>query len=142
MKIFILYLFILVNNSQQKDFHISIRYYSKPIISHEWSISIFRVGGNIYINALDYMDRTINKKEIPRRYYPQLIDRLNKCGIWILKDYYRKGSHNGYYLIRVEKGRHHNSIRVEAGVPLLGQNARYLEIIRSVENVVRVGLYD
>ena len=141
MRILTFIIQIIFTLSQSNDFYISLCYYSKPIINLEWSISIIRIGDRINVDIVGYMNKNL-KREISRDVYVKLIRSLNKKGLWTLKDYYRKGSPNGYYQIEVKKGYQLNRFKVEAGIPLNGEKSKYLEIIKSITNIARLIIYD
>lgn len=123
----------------QADYRLSLTYYPVPG-SRKWIISVVRVGDTAFIDVKNFRGIT-SKKKIPTGIYLDLLHYVNRKGIWILRDYHRKGSQNGYYLIEVKTGTYSNSFRVEHGVPLIGKNTRYLEIIRHIKNTAKL-LYE
>ncbi len=123
------------------DYQVSLTYYSIPFHTKEWFISITRIGDTVFLNVKNYKGITM-KKKIPTRLYLNLLDFLNRKGIWILQDHYRKNSPNGYYLIQVKTNNYSNSFRVEHGIPLIGRDARYLEILRQMQNTVKLLIYE
>lgn len=124
----------------QAEYQVSLSYYPAPGFK-EWIISIVRVGDTAFIDVKNFRGIT-SKKKISTGKYLDLLHYLNSKGIWILRDHHRKNSQNGYYLIEVKTDKYLNSFRVEHGIPLIGKNTRYLEIIRHIKNTAKLLLYE
>lgn len=138
MKLLAIYILFNAAIASGHEYQITLSYYSKPIKQREWSISIFRDKDSIIIDIDNFRGKRL-KKSIPRDSYIALIDRLNKSGIWILKDSYIDNSPNGYYLVEVIADSYKNIFRVENGPPL---RPGYLDIIRSIKNTAMLYIYD
>lgn len=142
MKITILTLLIVIAPATpQADYQVSLTYYSVPGFNREWAISIIRIGDTVFLDVKNFRGIT-SKKKISTSIYLNLLNHLNRKGIWILRDHYSKNSQNGYYRIEVKTDNYSNSFRVEYGIPLIGENTRYLEIIRRIKNTAKLLLYE
>ena len=87
------------------------------------------------------MNKTL-KKTISREHYMKLLDTVNKNEIWTLSNYYRNWSNNGYYEVKAIRGIQHNIFKFAAGIPLLGEQSKYLEIKRTITNIAASTIYD
>jgi hypothetical protein len=118
------------------EFSVTLGYYSLPLKNREWSISVYRQGGEAFIEADNYLNLKA-KKRLERETYLRLVDYLNRQGIWRLTDRYPASSRNCYYRIDISAEARSHSFRVEAGPLLSGENSRYREIIRYLTNAVK-----
>ncbi len=128
--------FIFLAADARPDFSVTLGYYSVPLKNREWSISVYRQGGEAFIEADNYLNLKA-KKRLERDAYLRLVDYLNRQGIWRLTDRYPGSSRNCYYRIDITAEARSHSFRVEAGPLLSGESSRYREIIRYLTNMAK-----
>lgn len=121
------------------DYFASLSYYSCPVTSREWSITVYRKQQRISIDIDNYQNRTV-KQPFDGDQYLKLVDFLNRKGIWRVKGNFSKKSKNCYYEMKVSSGGYTNSFRVESGPVLSGESSRYREMIRYFTNIARTVL--
>ncbi len=133
----ILLAFIADESAKNYDYYLSLGYYSKPIKNLEWSITVFRDKGRMIIDVSNFLSKRF-RSELSLKHYKNLLEGINKNGIWTLKDRYQKNSKNAYYLLEVKEGGYSNRFRYESGPLASGDTMRYQEIIRSITNLARL----
>ncbi len=128
--------FVFLAAGARPDFSVTLGYYSLPHKNREWSIAVYRLGGDVFIESDNYLNMKA-KKRLDRDAYLRLVDYLNRQGIWRLTDRYPASSGNCYYRIEITAEERSHSFKVEAGPLLSGANSRYREIIRYLTNAVK-----
>ncbi|HNR90465.1 MAG TPA: hypothetical protein PKM65_19165 [Spirochaetota bacterium] len=123
------------------EYLLTLQRHAKQTAAVEWTISIARTGEAMVASVTGYRGRT-KQRTLSRTEYLELVEKLNRCGIWTMRDRYPKTSPNGWYALRVSDGVHSHGFVFEDGVRYTGAQAGYAEITRLLTNLARRMLED
>ncbi len=127
---------LLLSAADNYDFYLSLDYFEAPVFHLERSVKIFREKGAITIKSENYSGKDF-EKSFDTEDYINLLNSLNKLGIWAIRtDSGKDKINNNYYFLTIKSSSRVNLIRYETHTELAGGNESMPAIIRTIENYV------